>query len=162
MFTSGMVMVMPMTMVMIYILWWSVSTFLLIFFCKKDTKQAFSPSCRIWPICVWHEKNCYGVSQQLRGANTEEEFEEIQMERSEKYKSGDVGNTNAAARGWQWLAGQKLIAAQCPPLPLTDFATKIPKSMSVCLWNWKTAGLKWESRSKKETQKAHHCCNILP
>ena len=41
-----------------------------------------------------------GVSQQqLSGANTEEEFEEIQMERSEKYKSGDVGNTNAAARG---------------------------------------------------------------
>ena len=33
------------------------------------------------------------------GANTKEEFEEIQMERSEKYKSGDVGNTNAAARG---------------------------------------------------------------
>ena len=37
--------------------------------------------------------------QQLSGANTKEEFEEIQMERSEKYKSGDVGNTNAAARG---------------------------------------------------------------
>lgn len=82
------------------------------------------------------------------GANTKEEFEEIQMERSEKYKSGDVGNTNAAARGWQWLAGQKLIAAHCPPLPLTDFATKIPKS--VCLWNWKTARWKLETRSKNK------------
>ena len=48
----------------------------------------------------WYEEKGNGVSQQqLSGANTEEEFEEIQMERSEKYKSGDVGNTNAAARG---------------------------------------------------------------
>ena len=45
------------------------------------------------------EKGNRVSQQQLSGANTKEEFEEIQMERSEKYKSGDVGNTNAAARG---------------------------------------------------------------
>ena len=102
------------------------------------------------------EEKGNGVSQQLSGANTGQGFEEIQMERSEKYKRGDVGNTNAAARGWQWRRGQKLIAAQCPGLPLTDFATKIParESKSVCLSNWKQRTLEIRDTSKNRQKSA--------
>ena len=92
-----------------------------LWFCTKRQSWEGKTVCQLRP-----EEKGNGVSQQLSGANTGQGFEEIQMERSEKYKSGDVGNTNAAARGWQWRRGQKLIAAQCPGLPLTDFATKIP------------------------------------
>ena len=119
--------------------------------CTKRRSWEGETVCQLRP-----EEKGNGVSQQLSGANTGQGFEEIQMERSEKYKRGDVGNTNAAARGWQWRRGQKLIAAQCPGLPLTDFATKIParESKSVCLSNWKQRTLEIRDTSKNRQKSA--------
>ena len=119
--------------------------------CTKRQSWERKTVCQLRP-----EEKGNGVSQQLSGANTGQGFEEIQMERSEKYKRGDVGNTNAAARGWQWRRGQKLIAAQCPGLPLTDFATKIParESKSVCLSNWKQRTLEIRDTSKNRQKSA--------
>ena len=117
--------------------------------CTKRRSWEGETVCQLRP-----EEKGNGVSQQLSGANTGQGFEEIQMERSEKYKRGDVGNTNAAARGWQWRRGQKLIAAQCPGLPLTDFATKIPawESKSVCLSNWKQRKLGTCAKTPRKVQ----------
>ena len=119
--------------------------------CTKRQSWERKTVCQLRP-----EEKGNGVSQQLSGANTGQGFEEIQMERSEKYKRRDVGNTNAAARGWQWRRGQKLIAAQCPGLPLTDFATKIParESKSVCLSNWKQRTLEIRDTSKNRQKSA--------
>ena len=127
--------------------------------CTKRRSWEGETVCQLRP-----EEKGNGVSQQLSGANTGQGFEEIQMERSEKYKRRDVGNTNAAARGWQWRRGQKLIAAQCSGLPLTDFATKIPawESKSVCLSNWKQRTLEIRDSWGKNTQKSaslHPLCS---
>ena len=94
MFTSGMVMVMPMTMVMIYILWWSVSTFLLIFFLQKGHEAGVFPVLQnmthmrlTWEELLWSVTAVEGSKYWGRvWRNTNGKIWEIQKRRCRKYK----------------------------------------------------------------------------